>query len=193
MKRASGSTCSRSPGMQKKRQSSSKPSGAPLELLDDLRQARQREEVGERAVALLDREPEHLAAQRRHDDRDLLRGRALELEAAVGALAGQGRPQEVDRLRHLRERLFEGHPVPALDDPVRGGADAEREAAVGGVREGRGLLGEQGAASLHHADDARSESDLLGPRGGQGERREAVGAVGLARPEVRVAGGLGAA
>ena len=29
MKRASGSTCSRSPGMQKKRQSSSKPSGAP--------------------------------------------------------------------------------------------------------------------------------------------------------------------
>ena len=76
MNRASGSTCSRSPGRQKKRQSSSKPSGAPVELLGDLRQAGERQEVGERAVGLLDREPQHLAAQRREDDRHRLAGAA---------------------------------------------------------------------------------------------------------------------
>ena len=64
MNRASGSTCSRSPGRQKKRQRSSKPSGAPSSSLGDLRQAGQRQEVGERAVGLLDRQPQHLAAQR---------------------------------------------------------------------------------------------------------------------------------
>ena len=66
MNRASGSTCSRSPGRQKKRQSSSKPSGAPVELRrSTCGRPGEREEVGERAVGLLDREPQHLAAQRR--------------------------------------------------------------------------------------------------------------------------------
>ena len=75
MKRASGSTASRSPGRQKKRQSSSKPSGAPVELRGDLGQPAERQEVGEGAVGALDREVEHLAAQRREHDRHPL-GRA---------------------------------------------------------------------------------------------------------------------
>ena len=73
MKRASGSTASRSPGRQKKRQSSSKPSGAPSQLRGDLGQAAERQEVGEGAVGALHREVEHLAAQRREHDRHPLR------------------------------------------------------------------------------------------------------------------------
>ena len=76
MKRASGSTASRSPGRQKKRQSSSKPSGAPSSCAVDLGQPAERQEVGEGAVGALDRQLEHLAAQRRQHDRHPLGRRA---------------------------------------------------------------------------------------------------------------------
>ena len=193
MNRASGSTCSRSPGMQKKRQRSSKPSGAPSSCSIDLRQARQRQEVGERAVGLLDRQPQHLAAQRREDDRHRLGGGCSSLKPVGGPLAGERRAQEVDRLRDLRQRALERDPVPALDDPVRRGADPEREAPAAGVGERRRLLGEQRRPAREDADDAGAEARALGPRGRQRQRREAVGAVGLAAPEVGVAGRLGAA
>ena len=71
MKRASGSTCSRSPGRQKKRQRSSNPVRRVLQLRGHLRQPAQRQEVGEGAVGALERELEHLAAQRREHDRHL--------------------------------------------------------------------------------------------------------------------------
>ena len=75
MKRASGSTASRSPGRQKKRQSSSKPSGRALQLRRHLGQPAERQEVGEGAVGALHRQLEHLAAQRREHDRHPLRRR----------------------------------------------------------------------------------------------------------------------
>ena len=66
MNRASGSTCSRSPGRQKKRQSSSKPSGARVLSWPA---TCGRPESGRKLVnapsRLLDREPQHLAPQRR--------------------------------------------------------------------------------------------------------------------------------
>jgi hypothetical protein len=183
MKRASGSTCSRGPGRQKKRQIA--------DLLGDLRQAGEREEVGEGAVRLLDGQLEHLAPERGEDDRDPELGRPLELEATVRALAREGGAEEVDRLRHLRERLLERHPVPALDDPVRGRPDAEGEATARCIGDGRGLLGEQSPASLHDPDHAGAEAHVLGPGRRERERGEAVRAVGLAAPQVGVARRLG--
>ena len=84
-------------------------------------------------------------------------GGALQLEAAPAALAGEHRAQEVDRLRDLAQRPLERDPVPALDDHVRGGADAEREAAAAGVGERRRLHREQRRAALEDADDAGPE------------------------------------
>ena len=110
MKRAIGSASSRLPGMQKKRQRSSKPSGRALELGDDLRQPGERQVVRERALGALDREAQHLAPQRGEDHRDGLRRRRLELEAGRGALAGKGRLEEVEGLGDLRQGLANGIP-----------------------------------------------------------------------------------
>ena len=74
----------------------------------------------------------------------------------------------------LRQRLLERHLVPALDDPVRGGADAEHEAAVAGVGERGRLLREQGRPAREHADHAGPEPDPLGPGGAQRQGGEAV-------------------
>jgi hypothetical protein len=60
-------------------------------------------------------------------------GRRFELEAGLGPLTGEGDAEELERLTHLAQGLFERDPVPAFDDAVRGGADAEHEAARGGV------------------------------------------------------------
>ena len=194
MNRASGSTCSRSPGRQKNRQRSSKPSGAPVELLGDLAAGPpERQEVGERAVGPLDREPQHLAAQRREDDRHRLGRRLLELEAGRGPLAGE---RGVAGSRASRRSCVSGFengisfqpstirsdeaPIPSANrPPLR-------------VGERRGLLGEQRRPAREHADHAGAEPRPLGPGRGQRQRGEAVGPVGLAAPEVGVAGRLGA-
>ena len=192
MNRATGSTCSRSPGRQKKRQSSSKPSGAPLIPSATCGSP----DSGRKFVNA----PSAFSTARRS-----IRPRRaastigigsagfdLELEPARGALAGERDLQEVHGLGDLRIGLLERDAVPALDDPVRRGADAEHEAAAAAVRHRGGLLGEQGRAALEDADDAGAEPRALGPGGGEGQRREPVGPVGLARPEIGVAGGLGA-
>ena len=136
-------------------------------------------------------ELEHLAAQRREHDRHRLGGRALELEAAGAALAGEHRPQELERLAHLRQRLLERDPVPALDDHVRRGAEAEHEAPVRRVGERRRLLREHRAPARVRVDDPGREADPLGVRGGEHQRREAVGPGRVAGPEVVVAELLG--
>ena len=89
MNRASGSTCSRSPGQAEEAAEELEALGRPVELLGDLRQPGKRQEVGERAVGPLDRQPKHLAPQRREHDRHRLGRRLLELEAGRGALAGE--------------------------------------------------------------------------------------------------------
>ncbi len=67
----------------------------------------------------------------------------------------------------------------------------EHEPAARGVAHRRRLLGQQGGTALEDADDAGSEPDLLGPGRTQSQRGEAVGAAGLAGPEVGIALGLG--
>ena len=69
MKRASGSTASRSPGQAEEAAEQLEALRRALELGGHLGQAAERQEVGEGAVAALDRELEHLAAQRREHDR----------------------------------------------------------------------------------------------------------------------------
>jgi hypothetical protein len=81
----------------------------------------------------------------------------------AGALSGQGRVEKVERLPHLRQRPLEGNPVPTFDDPVRGGADAEHEAPVGGAGQGRRLLRQERRATLEDTDDAGAQPRLLGP------------------------------
>ena len=71
-------------------------------------------------------------------------------------------------------------PIPSTNRP--------REAAG----ERRRLLRQQRRAALEDADDAGAEPHPLGVGGGEDERREAVGAGGLAAPEVGVAERLGA-
>ena len=122
----------------------------------------------------------------------LVAGRGLELEAALAALARQGRAQEVDRLARPSSSgrsngipfqpstiRSEEAPMPSAKRPARG------------VGQRRRLLGQQRPAPLHHADHAGAEprpsrSTALPQR----QRREAVGPVGLARPDVGVAGRL---
>ena len=121
-------------------------------------------------------------------------GGGLELEAARPALAGEHRAQRLDRLAHPRQRLLERHPVPALDDHVRRRAEAEHEApaATRPASAARAARARAGPAR-ERVDDAGPQAHPLGCAAGERERREAVGAGGLARPEVVVAGRLGAA
>ena len=99
----------------------------------------------------------------------------------------------LDRLAHLRQRLHERDPVPALDDDVRRRAEAEHEAPAAGVLQRGRVLGEHGGPARERVDDPGAEADALGDRGGQRQRREPVGPVRLAGPQVVVAGRLGAA
>src|SRR6202012_3566047 len=97
------------------------------------------------------------------DDRHLVPRLRFELEAGRGPLARERDAEEFERLAPLRERLLEWDPVPAFDDPVRGGADAEDEAPFGSVGERRRLLRGQRRAALEDADDPGPESHPLGP------------------------------
>ena len=73
----------------------------------------------------------------------------------------------------------EEEPMPSTKRPLRGAGERRR------------LLRQQRRAALEDADDPGPEPHPLGPGGAQRQRREAVGAGGLAGPEVGVAGRLG--
>jgi hypothetical protein len=83
--------------------------------------------------------------------------------SSLKPLAGQCDLQEVERLADPAQRSLEGDAVPAFDDPVRRGADAEREAPPGGVGKRRRLLRQQRRAALEDADDPGAQPRLLGP------------------------------
>ena len=190
MNRASGSTCSRSPGRQKNRQSSSKPSGAPSSCSVTFGSPRSGRKLVKAPSRLLHREPQHLAPQRR-ERRSARgsRGGLLELEAGRRSARRRARRRRKStRLRDPRQRPRERHPVPALDDPVRGCADPEREAPRLASASAAACWASSAGPRVNDADDAGAEADALGPRRGERQRREPVGAVGLARPEVGVAG-----
>ena len=190
MNRASGSTWLALSGDAEEPAEKLEAVRGALELLRDSRQAGQGEEVGGCSGGALDREAKHLAPQGREDDRRRLGRHLLELEARRGSLAGEGGVHEVDGLGHPRQRLRERHVVPALDDAVRRCADAEREPPVGEIRERRGLLREQRRPAGEDTDHSGPEPRALGPRRGRSERGEPVGPVGLAAPQVGVAGRL---
>ena len=193
MNRASGSTCSRSPSRQKKRHSSSKSSGAP----SSPSRTCGRPPSGRKLVnapsafstasrSILPRSAARMIGTRSSGARS-----SLKPPSARPPSSTSRRKSIVSETR--RQRPLELHPVPALDDAVRRRADPEREAAAAGVGQRRRLLGEQRRAAGEHADDAGAEPGVLGPARRERQRREAVGALGLARPDVGVAGGLGAA
>jgi len=92
-------------------------------------------------------------------------GCGLHLETGVGAFTGKRDPQEVEGLLDLAQGLLERDLVPAGDHPVRRGADAEDEASVRSVGQGRGLLCQQRRTPLEDTDDAGAEAHVLGPRG----------------------------
>ena len=77
MKRASGSTCLALAGDAEEAAEQLEALGRALELGGHLGQPAERQEVGEGAVGALDRQLEHLAAQRRQHDRHPLRPAAL--------------------------------------------------------------------------------------------------------------------
>ena len=120
-------------------------------------------------------------------------GGGLELEAAIGALAGERRPQEVDRLaRSVVSGCSNG--IPFQPSTIRSeeapmpSAKRPPEASASAAA----CLASSARPRVQHADHAGPEPRLLGPLAAERERREAVGPVRLARPDVGVAGGLGA-
>ena len=193
MNRARGSTCSRSPGRQKKRHRSSKPVG----------RARRAPSVtcGRPASG---RKLVNAPSARSTASRSILpRSAASTIGGGSAGGCSSLKPvdvrspenaasQEVERVRDLGQRLRERHLVPALDDPVRRGADPEHEPAVAGVGQRGRLLGQQRRPPREHADHAGAEPDPLGPGRRQRQRREAVRPLRLAAPQVGVAGRLGA-
>ena len=192
MKRASGSTCSRSPGMQKKRQSSSKPSGASLSGSATFGSPSSGRKLVNAPSAFS-------TASRSILPRSAARMMGIFSAGARSSLkppSARSPARAVLRKSRVSDILVSGFskgiPFQPFDDPVRGGTDAEGEAAPRRIGRGCGLLREQRAAPLHHADHAGAQADLLRPRGAQDEWREPVGPVRLARPEVGVAGRLGA-
>ena len=101
MKRATGSTSSRVPGQQEEAAEELEVVGRALDPGDHLGQPVERQEVGEGAVGLLDRQLQHLAAQRGEHDRHLVLRLRFELEAGRGALAGQRDAEEFEGLADL--------------------------------------------------------------------------------------------
>ncbi len=192
MKRASGSTCSRSPGRQKKRQSSSKPSGAPSSCAVTFGRPPSGRKLVKAPSARSTASSSILPRSAASTIGTRWAGAVSSLKPVAVRSPSSAVRRNSSGLADLAQRPLEGDPVPAFDDPVRGGADAEHEAPAGGVGERRRLLGEQRRAALEDADDPGPEPRPLGPGGAQGQRREAVGPVRLAAPEVGVAGRLGA-
>ena len=190
MKRASGSTCSRSPGMQKKRQSSSKPAGGALDLGGDLGQAAERQEVGEGAVgAVSTASSQHLAAQRREHDRDRRApGGDSSLKPVLGALAGQARCR---RKSSVSRTLLSGFSKGIPFQPSTMRSEEEPMPSTKRPREASASAAASCASSAGPRWKTPTipvpEPHLLGPGGAQGQRREAVGPGGLAAPEVGVA------
>ena len=114
----------------------------------------------------------------------------LDLERVVllgDLLAGEGVAQEAHDVADLLVGLDERDAVPALDDDVARRPDADGEATGRGVGHRRHALGHARGRAGVGRDDGRAEAQARLPRGGEGERGEGVGAVGLGRPQVGVA------
>ena len=162
-----------------------------VDAFDHFGQSAQRQEVGEGAVGLVDREFQHLAPERGEHDRGIAGRCRFQFESGGGSLACQSHSQEVDGLLDLAQGFLERDLVPAGNHAVGGGTDTQHEAAGGGVGHRGGLLGQQGGTSLEDADNPGSEPDLRGPGGAEGEWGKTVRTTGFAGPEIGVSLGLG--
>ena len=193
MNRASGSTCSRSPGRQKKRHESSKPSGAPATPLDHLRQARERQEVRERTVGLLDLASSSILPRSAASTIGIgSAGAVSSLNPLGAALAGEGVPEEVDPSR----RSWSAASRTASRSSLRRSGPRRSRCRARSARRRRPRAppppgrAAPARAGRRRRPRCRAASSRSRPR--QRQRREPVGAVGLAAPEVGVAGRLGA-
>ena len=167
-------------------------------LADDrhgLRDVLGRVPVDDDAVADLAGDLEHAGTQRRDVDGHGRVGHLRQPEAVHrdrlaledDALAGERRAEELRHLAHARGGLGEHAAVPRFHDRLRARADAEDEAPRGEVREPGGRGGERRGAARVDVGDRDAEPHARGGGGDRGQRREAVHAVHLERPRVRVA------
>ena len=111
---------------------------------------------------------------------------AERLELGVDLLAGEGHAQEAHGVADALVGIHERRGVPPLDDDVRRGPHAEGEPARRQLGQGGRLHGEKAGAPGVDGHHGRPEPQLGGGHGRQGERGEAVGAVGLAGPHIAV-------
>jgi methylmalonyl-CoA/ethylmalonyl-CoA epimerase len=162
-----------------------------------LRHVLGREPVEDDAVGDLARHTQHPGPERGHVDghrpgRRLGEPEAVHLERLAlehHPLAGQGLAQEQHHLAHASGRLVEAPAVPLLDDDLRAGAQPEDEAAGRDVGHAGGRLGERGRPARVDIGDGGAEPEPRA-RADDGQRREAIEAVGLERPGIRIAPGL---
>ena len=146
-----------------------------LDVLRADRGERDRDVLGRRAV----HEPDRLAQPRATLGERQVVGDAVVLDlVAAPHLAA-----DLDRVAGARDRLLEGHAVPALDHLRARRTEPEDEPAIGQRVERRRSLRDQRRAARVERDDARHQLDRRGLAGQVAERRHEVVAVDLRSPD----------
>ena len=186
MKRASGSTASRSPGRQKKRQSSSKPSGAPSSWAVTFGRPPSGRKLVKAPSARSTARSSILPRSAASTIGTRCAGAVSSLKPLGGALAVERRAQEVERLATLLSGRSKGIPfqpstIRSEEEPI---PSTKRPREALGQR--RRLLRQQRRPALEDADDPGSQPRPLRPGRAQRQRREPIGPVRLAAPEVGV-------
>ena len=134
-----------------------------------------REPVDDGSVAMTTGQAQHPLAEGRDQDCRRFGGHdaqaeALHLTAPIGAthlLTGQCFTYERDHVLDLPVRLLEGNTVPALNDHVGGGTDAERHPARRRIGQRSDGLGQTRRPPREGRDDRTAESQLRRPRSGE--------------------------
>ena len=181
MNRARGSTCSRSPGRQKKRHRSSKPWGAPSSSAVTFGSAARGRKLVNAPSAFSTASLSILP-------------RSAASTIGTGSAGGCSslKPVDVRSPENAARRnssvcdilvsglangiWFQPSTIRSEEAPM-----PEHEPAVAGVRQGGRLLGQQGRPAGEDADHAGAEPCPLGPGRGQRQRREAIGPVASRR------------
>ena len=159
------------------------------------------ERVHVQAVADLPRDPAHVLVHAGDEDGDLrmrdrsgVEERRHQIEAIELALEGQlgpvlpavpDVPEGQDDLAHLRSGRLELHREAALVVPLYLRAQAQHEAAIGGVLQIPCDVGEDHRASRKRHRDRRAEPDPRRDARGDSQRKKRI-VLGLRRPEAVV-------
>ena len=144
--------------------------------------------VQDGAIGLTAGHPQHALAQRRDQDFRLdircstAEAETADLEGVVLLCHPFARECRLEKTHHVAGLVvgaLEGDVVPALDDDVRGGADAHHESTRRGLCERRHRLGHDGWPTGVGRDDGDAQPRGRRPCRGECQGREAVGAVSL--------------